>query len=366
MDVLTPVAPSLTLVLVALALLIVVLLAVLSCLTIGLSVSRSVKRARRDSVRSDLRTELLDRLFADTPRWGGWVGGLTAVERDVLESLLDEHLRELDGADAERLRELGDALELPERAARHLDAKGELTHLRALTWLTLLNRPEPYLDSSFEPETPRERATVVTLLQRTGRLPDEATGISILLDGIDTPLTVFGQDTLYRVARANPDPLLQRAADSHDKWPEPLLTQVLGVCAHLESSVHEGELAWLVTVFQTGTEATRAAAAGTLASFGWRDPVRGGIALERAVRDPSPLVRAAVYRMLASWGDETALVALLDALVVEDDPRALTVGTGALVGKQDRLEVDPGDSLGAAWAWSLEHATYDQLARRGT
>jgi hypothetical protein len=144
------------------------------------------------------------------------------------------------------------------------------------------------------------------------------------------------------------------------------LAQVLAVCAHLETSVREGEFEWLIAVLETGNEATRAAAAGSLASFGWLDSIREQAFLDRALRDPSPEVRAAIYQMLASWGDDAALTALLDALVVEDDPRALTIGTKALVEKQDRLETDPSEFLGAAWAWNVEHVAYDRLARQGT
>ncbi len=356
----------LTVILVFIALVVGLLLTVSFYLTIGLSVYRSVKKSRRDRVRPDVRTELLDRLFAETPRWNEWVEGLTAVEREVVEPLLDEHLRELEGSEAETLRELGDALEIPERAARRLDTGNEYAHLQALTWLTLLRRPEPYLESSFEPETPRERAAVVTLLQRTDRLPDAATGISILLDDIDAQFTVFGQDTLYRVARVAPGPLLRSASEAYDEWPEPLLTQVLAVCTHLETSVREGEPAWFIAVLETGNEATRAAGADALGSFGWLDLIREQAFLERAVRDPSPQVRAAVYRMLASWGDDAALTVLLDALVDEDDPRALAIGTKALVEKQDRLDTDPSDVLGAAWAWNVEHVAYDRLARQGS
>lgn len=354
----------LTVILVFIALVISLLLSVSFYLTIGLSVYRSVKKSRRDRVRSDLRTELLDRLFADEPGWDTWVEELDAVEQEVVESLLDEHLRELDGGDAETLRELGDELGIPERAARRLETGTEYTRLGALTWLTLLRRPEPYLESSFEPQTPSERAAVVTLLQQTDKLPDGETGISILLDGTDEQFTVFGQDTLYRVARLDPAPLLRTASDAYDEWPEPLLGQVLAVCAHLETSVREGELAWLTAVLETGNEATRAAAADALASFGWHATLREQAYLERAVNDPSPLARAAIYEMLASWGDQAALTVLYDALTEETDARALTMGTNALVGRRDRPETDPGMRFGDAWTWSVEHDKYDRLARQ--
>lgn len=351
-------------ILVGIALVVGLLLTVSFCLTIGLSVYRSVKKSRREQVKPELRSELIERLFLDTPRWNEWVEGLTAVEREVVETLLDEHLRELEGIEAETLRSLGDTLGIPERAARRLHTGNEYARLGALTWLTLLHRSEPCLESSFEPETPRERAAVVTLLQQTDRLPDGETGISILLDGIDAQFSVFGQDTLYRLARMDPAPLLRTASEEYDDWPEPLLGQVLAVCAHLETSVREGGLTWLTAVLETGNEATRVEAAGALASFGWRSEIREQPFVGRAVRDPSPLVRAAVYEMLASWGDETALTTLRRALVEEANPRALTVGTRALVVRRDSLETEPSVQLGDAWTWSVEQAQYDRLARR--
>lgn len=353
-----------TVILVFVGLVVGLLLAVQFYLTIGFSVYRSVKKTRRDSVHPDLRTELLDRLFAEDPEWEQWITGLTAVEREVVESLLDEHLRELDGTEAETLRHLGDALGIPERAGRHLEAGGEYARLQALTWLTLLRRPAPYTDSSFEPQTPRERASVVTLLEKTDQLPDEETGISVLLDGADEQFTVFGQDTLYRVARRNPEPLLKKASEAYNEWPEPLLGQVLAVCSELETSVSEGELAWLVAVLETGNEATRAAAADALGSFGWRVSLREQAFLERAVRDPSPWVRRAVYEMLASWGDKAALDTLREALAKESDPRALTTGTTALIRQRDNLDTESVGVLGDAWDWSLEHVGYDRLARQ--
>jgi hypothetical protein len=356
----------LTILLVALALVVGLLLAVAFYLTVGLSVYYSVTESRRNRVRPDLRTELLDRLFAADPGWNEWVTELSAFERQVLESLLDEHLRELEGDDAETLRELGDALGIPERAGGRLESAGEYGRLHALTWLTLLRRPEPYLASAYEPLTPRERAAVVTLLDQTDRLPDAGTGVGILLDGIDEQFTVFGQDTLYRVARNDPEPLLRAGSEAYRSWPEPVLGQILAVCAHLETSVREGDLAWITAVLETGNEAMRAAAANALARFGWRASLREQPFFERAVNDPSPEVRAAVYDMLASWGDEAALQILQITLLEESNQRALTAGTAALVGHRERLDTDPARLFGAAWTWSLEHAEYDRLARQST
>lgn len=353
----------LRLLLVTIALVVGLSIAVSFWLTIGLSIYRSTVDTRRERLRPGLRDEMLDRLFADEPEWDDWVAGLSETKQSVLERVLDEHLRELDGSDADTLRGLGTALGIPDRAGRTLEGGNEYDRLEALTWLTLLRQPGPYFEASFEPRTPRERAAVVTLLDESGELPDPATGVAMLLDGADQQFTVFGQHTLYRVAQRDPEPLLRTASQEYDEWPEPLLAQVLAVCAELETSVREGDLTWLTAALETENEAIRAAAADALGSFGWRPSLRDQVFLGRAADDPSPRVRAAVYEMLAAWGDDSALTILLFALVGEENPRALTLGTTALVGRRDRIDTDAASVLGAAWDWSSEHAAYDRRAR---
>lgn len=356
---------SLVVLLAVVALVVGLLLAVSFYVTISWSVYRSIVDTRRDRVRDDLREELLERLFADDSDWEAWVEGLSATERTVAESLLDDFLRELDGQEKVQLQGLGVALEIPDRARRQLGG-GEFDHLDALTWLTLLGDPDPYLAADFVPETPRERAATVTLLSETDQLGDPREGVSILLDDIDGQFTVFGQDTLYRVSRTDPTPLLETARAEYATWCEPLLAQVLAVCAHLESSVGDQDLSWLIAALETENEAIRAAAARALGSFGWRESIRDRSFLERAVGDPSPRVRGAVYEMLGEWGDQAALSVLLYALVDESHPRALERGTAALVSRRDRIDAETSAVLGGAWDWSLEHAEYDDLARRGS
>lgn len=356
----------LVVVLAVVALVVGLLLAVSLYTTLIWSVYRSIVDDRRDRVRDDLREGLLERLFAEDPDWEAWVSGFSTTERTVAESLLDEFLRELDGQEKVQLQGLGVALGIPDRARRQLDGGREFDRLDALTWLTLLGDPEPYLESTFDPETPRERAATVTLLSETDSLEDSRDGVSILLDDIEGQFTVFGQDTLYRVSREDPTPLLETARAEYTTWDEPLLAQVLAVCANLESSVGEQDLAWLIAALETENEAIRAAAARALGSFGWRESIRDRSFLERAVDDPSPRVRGAVYEMLGAWGDQTALSVLLYALVEESHPRALERGTAALVARRDRIDAETSAVLGPVWDWSLEHAEYDALARRGS
>jgi len=357
-------AVPVTVVLVAIALVVGLALAVSFYLTVGWSVYRSVHDTRRDSVRDDLRGELLARLFGDDPEWETWVGELSGVEREVVESLLDDHLRELDGDDADRLRELGDALAIPERASRRLADGDEFERLHALTWLTLLRRPEPYLAADFRPRSPRERAAAARLCIETGAAP-AAVAVAILLADGDEELPVFGQDTLYRAAREAPSAFLTTASEHYRTWSTALLVQVLTVTGHIDTSVRTGDLAWLTAALEGDEPAVRAAAARALGAFGWRRPLRDRVFLERATADPSPKVRAAVYEMLADWGDETAVSVLMHALVSEDDRRALLRGTRALVA-HDGVDGEAGRVFGDAWAWSSEHAAYDRRVNRGS
>ncbi len=349
-----------------LAVVIGVSLVVMLCLTLGLSLYRSVKRRRRATVRDDLQDGLLERTFAPDPDWSEWVATLSATEREVLESLLDEYLRELDGAAVETLRALGDELGIPARAQRRLEGRGEYARLAALTWLTLLERPDRLRRAEFSPRTPRERAAVTRLRYESDDLEMPAEGVSLLLEGATAQFTVFGQDTLYRVATDEPGALFAVAAENYRAWSEPLLTQVLVVCRHLGTSVTSEDLSWLTATLEHDSEAVRAAAVRALGNVGWREDLREDLFLDRLVEDPSPAVRGAVYETLARWGDDRALSTLTDALRTETDARVRLVGTDALARQREARPDGTAEPFANAWAWSQEHAAYDRVARQRT
>lgn len=354
---------SLTTVLVVFALVIGIGLAVMFWLTVGLSVYRSVQETRRERVRDDLQDRLLDGVFDPDADWG-WVKELSRTERHVLESLLDEYLRELDGQNVEKLHELGAELGIPDRSKRQLETGGEYERLYALTWLTLLRRPDRLDAADFEPRTPRERAAIARLRYESDDLETPDEGISILLDETTSQFTVFGQDTLYRIAIANPAAVFSTGERRYQAWSDPLLTQVLVVCRHLGTSVTTEDLSWVTSGLEHENETVREAAARALGNVGWRSDIRDDPFLDRALRDPSTRVRGALYRMLARWGDSEALHTLTNALQHEEDPRTRLTGTNALVGKRDCLPDDASSGLVNAWAWSSEHAEYDRTARR--
>lgn len=353
-------------VLVALALVIGLAITVMFWLTVGLSIYRSVQDTRRREVRDDLQAEFLERTFAQDSAWRGWVEQLSGTDRVVVEELLDEYLRELDGQQAEPLRALGDELGLPEQSERRLAGRGEHQRLRALTWLTLLRRPARLHSADFTPRTPRERAAVVRLRYETDDYDDLREGIALLLDGETEQFTVFGQDTLYRLASEQPGALFDIAANNVRTWSEPLLVQVLTVCRHLGTSVTTEDLSWVTGALEHDSDAVREAAARALGNVGWRSDLRGGRFLDRLVDDPSPAVRSAVYRMLSRWGDDHALAALRAGVESERAQRARLAGTDAMVASHEQAPEDAHGPLAVAWAWSAEHANYDSIARERT
>jgi len=356
-------AVPLIVILVVIALVIGLALAVQLYLTMGLSVYRSVKQDRRDRARERIEGDMLDRLFSDDPDWEGWVAGLSGTERSSAETILDEYLRELDGSDADRLRGLGETLGVPARARRQLIRGNTYARLDALTWLTLLRRPDVAALSAFEPRTTRERSATARLYLETGH-GEPKDLVVLLLEGTEQPFSVFGQDTLYRVGQRAPEALLTVAAAEYREWSRPLLIQVLQVCKYLDTSIREGDLGWMTASLEDGDEAVRVGAARALGNFGWNEDIRDRLFLERIVADPSYRARGAAYEMLAGWGDDRALSILLFALVSETDDRALLRGLEALVPRRDRVDDATLAIFGDAWDWSREHARYDDTARR--
>lgn len=215
---------------------------VLAVLTLGLSVVRAVRGSRRAQVRGELQDEMVDRLFNPETEWSDWVEGLSDVEREVAENLLKEYVRELDGETVETLRRLGEELGIPDRSTERLNSQREYQRLYALTWLALLGRPDRLRTATFQPETDCERAAVARMRHESDDLEETAEGLEPPLDGTTTQLSVFGQDTLYQIALAEPTALFELTGDSYRGWSTPLLVQVLVVCRHVGSNVSTEDL----------------------------------------------------------------------------------------------------------------------------
>lgn len=340
------------------------LLVSVASLTVGRSVYRAWRQRRRDAVREPLRDGLLERLYGPgDPQWQQWVDSLSRRERSVLESLLDEYLRELDGKDASTLAGLGAALGIDERAHRLVREGDRYERLRALTWLALLRDPP---DISVLRQhctgTPRERAAATRVLYQAGHPDIASLGVALLLYESTEPFSVFGIDTLYRVAEADPTDLFAHADATAGTWDPALRQQVLLVCRYLNTVVGAAELTWVVEALTAPEERTRVEAARALGGFGWRQSLREDVDTTALCTDPSPKVRASAYRMLGEWGDAAAVETLVVQAATEPEPHARVAAAEALVDHRDSHAFSVPESLADAWAWVVAHDTFDQLA----
>ncbi|MFB6227789.1 MAG: HEAT repeat domain-containing protein [Halobacteriales archaeon] len=209
--------------------------------------------------------------------------------------------------------------------------------------------------------TPRERAAATRVLYVTEFENIASVGVDLLLGNSPSPFSVFGIDTLYRVAETDPEPLFARAAADYRGWDPALQAQVLLVARRLNTVVGDADLSWVVDLADSPAERTRIEAIRTLGGFGWRQPLRDQVDVDALTSDPSPAVRTSVYRTLGEWGDQDATDALLKTVADETDKRARFTAAQELVGHCDD-DVIP-ESLSDAWSWASEHARFDRLAR---
>lgn len=334
-------------------------------LTVGRSIQRYWHRKRRKVGRDELRTELLDRLYdPGDPGWDDWVETLSERECTVLESLLENFLRELDGGDAELLGDLGAALGINERARMKLKKGDEYERLNALTWLALLkDPPDEELLEKYCTGTPRERAAAARILYVSDHPAIASRGVDLMLRDLDGAFSVFGIDTLYRVSEADPSQLFRRAAADYEDWDPALQQQVLLVTRHVQTVVGSADLSWVVELLSSPEERTRIEAARTLGGYGWQDQLRDQVDIEAISADPSPKVRASVYRMLDEWGDSEALTTLETAAAAEEDERARVAAAESLLRHRDHHAVTVSETLKKAWDWAAANAAIDELIR---
>lgn len=369
------------------------LLIEVAVVTLGYSIRAARRRRRREPLRATLRSELLDRLYGrDDPEWQPWVDGLTVAARDELEPLLDVYLRELDGRDARTLSELGRALDVHERARQDIAEGGYWKRIRALTWLSLLrDAPDRDLLRAHCTETPRERAAAARVLYAAESDDCATTGVDLLLRDDPEPFSVFGVDTLYRVAERDPGPLFDRAAADFESWDPALQRQTLLAVRNLTTVIGGADLSWVVSALSSPKPRVRSAAWQALGAYGWNRRLRDALDLGAILDDPDSAVRASAYRALGVWGDPEAVAAVEAAGTADPDVRAqvaaaetliaqrtsdgtlassdpprfdsLATGETALAADPDALDGDDAAPFDAAWGWATEHARFDRLAR---
>lgn len=310
-------------------------LVAVALLTVGKSLTTAWRDRRLDAVRPAVRTGVFDRLFADDPAWEEWVVGLDRYERAVALALVDDLLRTVRGGSRRRLVDLAVALGALDGVRRDLREEGEYERLRALTWLTLLGKPLHHDTlAAHAADTPALRAASARLLAEH----DDETATEAELDLLlapGEPLTVLGIDTLARLTRHDPAPLLLRLRERRTVWPAALIEQVLIAARHASPTTDPDAVAWVTELLDREEPLVRAGACDLLAAYGWQLTVRDGVDVDRTLDDPDPGVRIAASRMLARWGDDAALSRLERAAREESDDRARLAAVRGL--SNDRL-----------------------------
>lgn len=336
-------------------------LAVLILLTgIGsLTVIQSIRISRREkqkaALKPTIRTTLFTYLQHDDPDWESWVTNLTTTEREVLRELLDSHLRLLEGADRDRLQPLATALHIDQWAIRKLKEGDQYEKLIALSWLA-------YIDHQHIPALIRRICTTDAALRAAGarvmskQQYTNATeyGTQILLNDPTDSLTAFGLDTLYELTRSQPDYLVQYAKSQSQNWSSTLLIQVLQVLQKTGLTGNSGSFAWIIECCKYNSPDVRAAAIRTLSEIGWRSEIRARIPVKDLLRDPSTVVRSAVYEMLGTWGDAEANQILIEAVHHEPNYRCRIHALQFIYhfSIQDQSESDIQSEFPELWDWA--------------
>lgn len=317
---------------------------------------------REEAVRPGVRGQLVERLFSPDPSWRSWVDGLSTTERRVAREEVDAAVRNLRGDDRRGVQDAGEALGLVEEA-RATVQRGpssspvelfRVSHFRlleALSWLVLLERPvDDALLERAAGESPDHRAAAARVLHATDHPEAAALGTRILLGDGDESLTTFGLDTLYRLNRADPTPLLTYGARAHDDWRASLTIQVLRVVGKAMPSAGDAPLGWVFDAADHEAPEVRAAVPVALADHGWHPTVREAFPVDDLATDPDPTVRRSTGEMLAAWGDETA-VSRLEAMTRTEPDGRTRLALADLLADHRGPEWDAPASVDDVWRW---------------
>ena len=137
----------------------------------------------------------------------------------------------------------------------------------------------------------------------------------------DSPLSVFGMDTLYRANRSDSKPIHGWAKGESENWDTELLIQVLTVVCYTEIPPDTDSLRWIYPLLSHENSEVRAAAVRSLGSAGWLEPLRERVDMETLAEDESPDVRRATYETLSEWGDDVSLLLLAYRVKKEENDR---------------------------------------------
>lgn len=305
--------------------------------TIGLAVTRHRSIRRAAALRPGIRADLVERLPDDDPGWDGWIERLSSHERELALELAEGLLRKVRGAERTKLQRLVRELGIDDRRLRaDVEFGDPPAQRRALAWLALLDHrlpPEVFLEHAVRPRSVRT-AAARALYQAGDPVALRAATRLLVRDGTE-PLSLFGVDTLYRLATDQPDYLLDLARDDADEWDVGFLIQVISVVRLCVSVVPPSAVAWIAKYATHDSTEARTAAILALSEYVWHPAIRGRLDFRKLVDDPAPEVRSATYVALDSCAAPAMEELLVAAACNEDDDRARLIAVRLLRDRDD-------------------------------
>jgi len=337
----------------------------LSIATVGIAVWKRRADRRNKRALETVQGQLFERRDRSDVDWRDWLTSLSEPEQTALKSLLQRYLRVIEGPKSDRYLEIADTLALPQAArwkASH-DDSDQLTRLRALATLTVLEQPVPTRELwSHCMGTQRTREASARLVYECAdqyECPGVCGTELLVWDGSES-MTIYGLDTLVKLNDGAGTPLLEVARKSAGSWSDAVLIQVCRVLEHIRATnPDDASFDWLIALFEHQQPAVRAAAIRALKQQGWRTGLRQRIDVNALLEDDSPQVRRATYNVLAYWGDSDAQSLLEQAMISERETRCQLAAVRAV----RSLDMDPLKNHSGwpvdAWNWVRAVETAD-------
>lgn len=322
---------------------------------LGIGLVRDRRDRRRAERTPELRGALLDRLADDDPEWETWVAELTECDRQLVATLVEHYCQVLTGDDRRQLRALGRALGLEDRARGQLVDGDVAERCRALRWFVLLGTPvSPDLLLATCTDDARTRSGAARLLWATDHPQAAEFGTALCYWSPAVGPSAIDADTLFRLNRADPSPLVRRVAAGGDAWSPAVLVVALRVFERCHGVDGRWQFQWVHDALAHDDASVRAAAVAVLDRHGWREPALTDVDVDALLDDPDPDVRRAAYRLVAHWGARRTLTRAVDG-VADASARDRLELARALVDAQRVPETVPAP-LADAVAWARAEA----------
>ncbi|MGM0717263.1 MAG: HEAT repeat domain-containing protein [Halobacteriota archaeon] len=343
-----------------------ILLAAVATLTIGRSVAAVRPRRYERRRYPELYIDAYTRSVQPDPKWDEFVDSLSKRDGPVIREVLDSLLRTLRGRERRELQAAAQALDINEEARKRLRKGSPREKRQALGWLVLLEESLPPTVLHRHCRSDDALAGGARLLYACGHPDAKREGTELLFSDADQTLTVFGEDTLYRLHQGDGTRLVRQAGRRHDGWRPAFVIQVLTVIRHV-TPAHSGvSLSWIYELVESPYREVRTAAAAALSQYGHHDDVRSAAPIDRLCSDPDAEVRKTTYETLAVWNDHAARSRLATAAIDEPDDRARLVAVRFLAEARSLGTLDRSTKVDSDLRATVEWVRAERAALGGT